>query len=412
MKYYILIISFLFTRLSLFCQLPSLVIYDNNQSHQFGANNLLTAHKIIYQNLNEIIPTKLWDESNLFKKAGGISYRALRLGATGFQIDVNTVLIQHEVFGHGSRMREFEYSNIKYTFNHIFPFNFGGTAGGRSSFPNSPTQRILVSSGGVEGDLILSEKLEESVLITEKLHYRQSSLFLVSRNNLLRYSRRDIRNFGDISSYVNQINSKYSTTQNEISVRNIFNQALVTLLNPLQLYALLNLSKDYLIDASLTPMKLPFIKIKKVNYLPSLNFNLTPFGGEFIFNNHFVKNEKLLLLRARFSDSRFANFYGGTIKYLNWINTESIKLNASIDLWNQPSYSIGSPNELEQINEGFGFMTKSSVNYFPVSKFHKIGIHGEIGYKTNGYVMGEKLGQGLILRVGIAIKLNESSEGE
>ena len=83
---------------------------------------------MIYTNLSEVIPLKLRDETKTKNKILGIGYRALRFGVTSFQIDVNTVLLQHEVFGHGSRMREFDYTNLEYSFNHLFPFNFGGTA--------------------------------------------------------------------------------------------------------------------------------------------------------------------------------------------------------------------------------------------------------------------------------------------
>lgn len=392
-------------------QVPNLIIFDKDQSQQFGASNLLTIHNLAYHYLGEIVPVKIWDETKFVNKAAGIGYRALRLGVTGFQLDVNTVLFQHEVFGHGARFREFGFKEIQYTFNHFFPFNFGGTAGsGGKTYPVTSYQGLMILSGGVEGDQILSEQLEERIIAIGKFHYRQSLLFLVSRNNLLRYARKDINNSGDISSYANGLNNLYSHfSQNSTSAKSIFNQALVVLLNPMQLLSILNLGKDYLINGDTKKKEIPFIEFKNIKYIPSMNYNLTPFGGEFIINNYFSKNEKLLLIRVRKGDNTFANFYGGGIKILNLINKSNFKLNASSDFWVQPEYTIGLSNGIKTIDEGLGFMIKSSASYFPwIDK--KIGLYGQIGYKTNGYLMGEMLDKGILLRLGLALYIGKEVE--
>ncbi len=388
-------------------QIPNLLIYDKTQTQQFGAANLNTLHKLSYKIIDQVIPAKIWDESKPINKIGGIGYRAVKLGIIGFQLDVNTVLYQHEVFGHGSRMREFEYENINYRFNHFFPFGFGGSASGSSTFINSATQGLMRISGGVEGDLRLSEQLEESILASSKLHYRQSSLFLISRNNLLRYARSNLSGNGDISSYVSSINSKYNQSSSSISVKNIFNQALTVLLNPLQFYALLNLSKDYLFNGDSSYKEVKFININQVQFLPSINYNLTPFGGEYIINNYFKRHKKLLLLRVKIGDNTFANYYGGNLKILNLIYTNQVRANVGIGFWNQPKFLLGTASGLIEKDDGFGYVLKGSVSYFPVRTTNKIGIYGQVGYKTSGYLMGEMLQKGIILRVGMAIDFSK-----
>lgn len=390
-------------------QVPNLLIYDHHQSQHFGASNIVTAHKLIYHHIEQLIPIKLWEEDNWLKKSGGIGYRAIKLGVTGFQVDVNAVLYQHEVFGHGSRMREFEFDNLRYSFKHFFPFDFGGTAGGTSTYPITFTQGLMISAGGVEGDLVLSEELEERFLTDGKLHYRQSLLFLVARNNLARYAKNNLTNSGDISSYISNLNRSLgptSTNGEMMSGRKLFHQSLVVLLNPMQWYAMWNLGKNYLIDGESIMAAIPMIKWKNTSYLPSLNYNLTPFGGEFILNNYFLKNGRLLLVKARIGDATFRHFYGGGVKMLNLVNKETLKVNTAIDMWYQPSFTIGLSTGINSVQEALGFMIQSSFSYFPLKNNFKLGIHGQVGYKTRGYLMGENLDKGLVVRLGLAINVN------
>jgi hypothetical protein len=59
---------------------------------------------------------------------------------------------------------------------------------------------------------------------------------------------------------------------------------------------------DYLIDVNTGGPKMASIHFSKFNNLPSMGYNLTPFGSEFIFTNYFFTNEQSLQVNLKYGD--------------------------------------------------------------------------------------------------------------
>ena len=392
-------------------QMPNYLIYDQNQSQQFGSENIITTHNLLYNFSDSLIPHKLWNEDKFGHKVGGVGYRAIKLGLLDFQIDWFLTLIQHEVFGHGSRYREFGYSNISYELNLFYPY---GQANGRANFSNpyqylSTEEQISARNvAGSESNNLLASNLEERMLVNNQIHYRQGLLYLISKNDLLLYLSTtfiEIDNGGDMESYISNINPSTPFGDGPYTSEKLFKQSLISLLNPMQVYSAWAIGKNYLLDGNSKLPKIPTIKIKEIGYLPAFNYNLTPFGSEYILNQYFVKGNRLLTIKARLGDNTFHSFYGGGIKIANLIDKQKIKLNINIEAWHQPSFQLGGEN-IKNIDEGIGVLANTSVSYFPFIKLNKIGIYTLLGYKTEGYVMGEQLDNGLLLRFGFSLNLD------
>ena len=304
-----------------FSQSPYNLIYDTNQSQYFGAENIATFHSFIYRGFDKFIPHRLSDEKTFLKKTVGIGYRFAKLSLVDFQIDFLLALTQHEVFGHGSRMRELGYIDIHYNLSPLPPFGRGGSYASADypiDFIGTKYQRMAISFSGNEGNLVLSENLEERMLMKNNIHYREALLFWTSRNNLLAYSISTLflNDEGDILSYIKILNPG-----NEIKYddKKLFLHNLTAVLNPIQLYSVWTMTNTYLLKGESRLEKFPTFKIKEYQYVPSINFNLTPFGSEFLINQYLIKNNRLLRAQIRIGENTFNNFYGGGIKCINLI---------------------------------------------------------------------------------------------
>jgi hypothetical protein len=392
-------------------QIPNHFIFDKNQSQQFGSENIITTHNLLYNFSDSLIPHKLWNEEKIGSKIGGIGYRAIKFGLLDFQIDWLLQLIQHEVFGHGSRFREFGYSDISYELDLLYPY---GQAEGHAHF-NNPWQYLNTTTqitshylAGSEANNLMASNLEERMLLNNQIHYRQGSLYLISKNDFLLYLTATITNFengGDMENYISSINPNTPFGSGPYTSEKLFKQSLISLINPMQIYSAWAIGKNYLLDGNSTMPKIPTIKIKEIGYLPAFNYNLTPFGSEYILNQYFIKGNRLLTVKARLGDNTFHSFYGGGFKIANLIDKQKIKLGINLEGWQQPSFQL-SGETIKNVDEGFGVLANTAVSYFPFTKIKKFGVYSLIGYKTEGYVIGEQLDKGIILRFGLSLNLN------
>lgn len=403
----------LFSLIRTFGQTPNYqLLIDQQRTPYFGSENILSIHHFLYKSQDQYIPNQLWTEDNFLRKGGGIFYRFTKLALLDFQIDYLAILAQHEVFGHGARYREFGYTDISYKLSLPFPF---GTGSGfaRGSRPSiferivTPHESIISVAGGNEANSVLANTLESRMILGGKIHYREALLYFLSRNNQLGYIWLDHfvnpQGHGDINSYVFQVNNIHIGASDYYDTETLVKQSLISALNPMQVYALFALAKTYLFDGNETLETLPMIRIKEIKYLPALGYNLTPFGTEFLTSQYIVHGHKMAHLKFGIGDARFNSFYSFGLELHNILETERINLNVHVNGWHQPSLNLGGEVTTTTAG-GLGFHTKVDLSVFPLAN-QNIGLFAQLGYKTPGYLIGERLSGGLIGRFGLSIKL-------
>ena len=81
--------------------------------------------------------------------------------------------------------------------------------------------------------------------------------------------------------------------------------------------------------------------------------------------------------------------------------------NFSGQIWHQPEIKFYQNDKLKNI-DGLGGKVISTINYEISKNKHLYGLTFHIGYKTNGYSLGERLSEGLILRSGLFFKLGNN----
>lgn len=386
------------------------LFYDKDQSMQFGANNLLIAHKAIYSFQDEYIPDSLWRESNFKRKCLGFGYRMSKLFLLDFQQDYLFYLTQHEVFGHGARYREFGSKNNRYELSMFYPFGNGsGSAMWGTIYPTTPHKEISSSIAGVQANQVLASTLLQQILLGGEIHYRQGLLYLLSQNDQLLYTWTDYykslngKTGGDMNGYVNKLNTLYFNQGKTYSLNKMSLQSLVSIINPMQLYAAFTILYVHGIKGEKKLSHIPMIKLGKIQYLPFINFNISPFGGEYILSNNFKFNHQLWVMDFGISDHYFDNTYRLSLKAFNLLKFPKNRINLHFNIWNQPELELQETTGtfVPKEKNVFGGSIATDLIFNPVKSNPKFGFYSQIGYKTKGFEAGTQLDKGLILKYGL-----------
>jgi hypothetical protein len=415
MKFWLLIICFFLCLLwfeDAGAQSYNTLVFDNHQSEMFGAGNLSTLHKALYSFQDKIIPDTLFRENKWWKQSGGFVYRMARLWLFDAQIDYLVALSQHEMFGHGSRFREMGCQNNSFHLSLFFPFGgghgFARTGDLKKGYVVTYAENIAITFSGNEGNSILANTLADQMLLDHSIHYRQALLYLISQNNLISYiwytrlKKNSTTSYSnDIKSYIFETRNLYNGHGKAYTVQSLSEQSLITLANPLQLYAAYTILVKYGIRGKKQWNNIPMIPMGRVSYLPALAYDLTPFGSRYHLFNYFTYKNKLFSADLQYGDNRFCDFNGISLSAFNIIDMPRIGFNATMECWNQPDMELHKYAPLE-IKHKAGGLIKLDVILRPFRFKSKLGLYLQLGYKTKGYSSGEPLDHSIILRYGIS----------
>jgi len=395
-------------RFTLMAPAVSKATWDLNMSPYAGGEDLLFATRIL-----EKAETYLLGKSPIAyaKTSYARFWRLSELISIWLPLNYLAMVVQHEVFGHGYRLRDLDTHGLAnvdgYSFEMPPPYGPGGAATYFSAAENfSTTESSAVSSGGVEGTSILALLTKMKWLSAGRIDSRQTVLYLLSEQDLTIYistlKTKDSRTLAghDINSYVETLN--YTYTEHFLSRGRLRSLSWINLADPFTFYSIYAWFR-YLSSGKET--RIPMIGSL---YLPGLRLGLTPFGPEVFFENFFSR--KKIPLYAYVKWGRHAgNTYLGAGAYapLLWtVRKWSFGLRG--DLWRQPKLLLQPGNvpfeeidfhekpnpddplysDAEQHEMRFG-ASGSLITTFQGSE--RIGYEAELGYKSQGFLPGYSL---------------------
>jgi hypothetical protein len=260
-----------------------------------------------------------------------------------------------------------------------------------------------MTAAGNEANTILSHSLRLKWIERGKINYRETVLYSLAAQNISIYillTRVYNRNHGDIVVYLDQINTLYAGTGAVLSTDDLVRCSLVNLLDPFQYFAIAAYFYSYLYQGE-EEFTLPMFDLWGIHYLPAFHLILTPFGPEFYLDNYFTIDKILLYNYLRYGFPVFYSFYGIGFQIQNICITEFFHLNARIDVWNQPGFNYGSGSNLINSSGGWGFAVTTGAVF---SFSEKAAVTAEIGYKTDGFLPGKPLNNGIIFSTGLVFQ--------
>ncbi len=385
------------------------IIADRYFSPYAGADDLIMSHKLVENSYLERL-TQTY-ESNPARWAQ--LSRTAELMCFWDPLNYFTTLIQHEVFGHGYRVRSLgsQDANVtKYKFHIPPPYGPGGGATHYKYSTDRTTvfEHLAITTGGVEATAICANRLRMQWLKKGSINPNQSSLYLNAEHDLTLYTIYSSDNEGDdMHSYRDFLNHTYQGSK--LTSKSLRTQALINLLDPFTYYSFYSWY-NYVSKGKQGP--LPMIPLGSYQYLPGARLGLTPFGPEYYMENFLLKDEKPIYFYLRGGKHAGMNYTGLGIENPHQWQLGSFQLGYRADLWLQPKIDMQDLRyAYSQLDKRENLHANTSDSRFGVSisliaqkKLWSDGmLFVQLGAKTPGYVPGEGLDSSLIFRVGITL---------
>jgi hypothetical protein len=140
---------------------------------------------------------------------------------------------------------------------------------------------------------------------------------------------------------------------------------------------------------------------RDVRYLPALRFEMTPFGTEWSTDHYFLRRGRMMTASVGIGDTlatpawRVGLIANDIARLARW------SADVQANVWRQPD--LDSP-PTGQVNRMGGMATATARARFGGEGFaQRAGWFVQAGYKSDGFVRGERLHKGAVIRVGLTL---------
>ncbi len=382
----------------LVAQVINPILFDDHFSSITGASNLASINEALIEYEQQYLPQKFSDEDNYGSRVLGGLYRLTKTIFLENIQDAMVDLVQHEVFGHGARLREFGNDHVTYELHTVPPYGTGSGITYYGDYPNSSDELNAVHIGGVEAEQLLSDEIRSRALERGSINYRESNIYFVGHLSVLLYALRTYDLFSDNSNDIAHFVTQVQYRNPNITLDRIKQLSLASLADPLTLDWFYSFFYTYLRRGE-TNSPLPFISLGGWKYLPGIRFNLTPFGYEYSLDNNLVESGRVIGIRIGAGSADLGTSVSLDAETHGLWKMGVLTVDGKFGLWRQPELVL-SPYFTYSGPSGWLGGGYATVNL--ACKFAEhAGLMLEAGYKTKGFVQGEALDRGGILRAGV-----------
>lgn len=390
--------------------------FDSNQSMRSGAENIFSLHQSIYKIGDVLLGNKGKVSKNQTQNFGKRAIRFSRFIFVDMPISFSLIVRNHEYYGHASRYREFDLGKVKYHYNAPPPYGEGGGYANVSGYskPLSDQDKIVIWQGGWEAHDMLTRRISLEWVMNGQSNYHESALYLWTWQDRFQYVQwendqlpQDITgSMFDPEGYVWFLNrhAGYDDPDNlKFNLKDLRTSGLVGLADPFVWYSLYSQFVGYIYNGKKV-MKLPFINLGKIQYIPSMRTSFTPFGPQYHIENYIKWKSGISLIDLQVGDDVFySNWWGVGITLQGLVLRESIPLNIYVNFWDQPAFHTGDAIG-PALSEGFGAAVSLRGHYSIKNNPYSILLMAELGYKSAGFIQGYPLDSSAIIMLGVGIE--------
>jgi hypothetical protein len=376
-------------------------VFARTGSSITGAEDIASMENILVRYEQQAIPQRLFPEDDRLSKFVGRLYRFAKTILLENVQDMLADLIQHEVFGHGARAREFGDEHVTYELHLYSPY---GTGGGMTNFNIgvSRDKRSSIYIAGVEAEGLLAQAVRLRSLENGSINYRDANLYFVGRLALTQYAlgTHDLQSAftgNDIASYIIFVAERNP----KVTLANIRANSLLNFADPLTLAWFYQYFYRYLVCGDVeTPM--PMIHVGGIQYLPGFRVALTPFGYDYYLENMLVHDHKVFIVSLGMGTADHGTSAILKMEAPNAWSNRLWTVGIDFDAWRQPPLDLSSNLFFPVTGDwNYGALATAHIAY-QVSPTFVLSMQG--GYKTQGFIEGEALGAGPIIRAGIELR--------
>ncbi len=265
--------------------------------------------------------------------------------------------------------------------------------------------KLLYASGGPESNTIFSREAFRYGLQKEYFnHYYIFSyllkldlpMYILGGTEVGSYSWEN--GMGDVVKYCMTFDEVSDFTKLE-AYEQAKRGAYISLLDPSLLLSFYQYIKDYIIKGN-AQVQSPLITIKQLGILPFIDFHLSPYGFEYYIGSYLRVNRTLFESYYRWSyGHQHGESCGFGIYASNLLQFKKFSFDSFIDYWHQDFdilyYETDSMKYFKKINSAKVAM----VMHYKISK--TFTLSGDIGYKGEGFLIGNPIDKGFSYKVAI-----------
>jgi hypothetical protein len=383
------------------------VLIDRYMTPEAGTADILAAQRALAAVEDHWLPPSRFDESTPLRRGLGIGYRLGKWFVLDLPQDDFLMVVGHEVFGHGARLREIGAAEITYQFDAPIPYGPGGAATSFNGDLNvTRADALAIDAAGIEAQNVLADHIANQALEAGWLPYRGAWLYAESRLAGLRYIRsvspqsppgHDVRSF--LEDFNDQCDPPVCAP---LPASTLKREALLTLGDPMLAFAGYTWAVSYLVRGR-SSGEVPMIPLPhEVHYLPGLRFEMTPYGTAVTTEHDFVRNHRLTRVTAGVGDTGRQHAWDVGVDAHDLLHGAWWHADLRAAVWRQPTLD-STPNSQLFMTGGLAAATARIPFGHGGRVAERLGFLVQGGYKSDGFVRGERLHAGPIVRVGVII---------
>lgn len=322
------------------------------------------------------------------------------------------VLVIHEVFGHGSRAQAWgakpAYSfHVPFPYGWIFQDHSENSAETTQAGTGTRERNLPMSAGGIEAEYYSAYRVGlGAVALDGHLSHTRQLLYIAAK---LVYCPSFLDPLGsdspsnDVHNYVVEMADRYNRwrfVDRAALADRVRHAYAANFLDPtfwLSAYAYV---VEYL-GHGRSAWRLPMLPVGPVSLYASTRFALSPFGAEHYLDLFARFRGRTFTLYGRAVSSGLALAWGMGMKGLDLMRVGGVGINVAVDVWDQPEM-LCDPSQAYVFNRP----QRGGVNVAMALDWKllgRVGLTGKLAWKTDGFLMGQPLGQGPYGWIGVAI---------
>lgn len=388
-------------------QSPLVFVLDPKLGMEAGVRTFDSLGRVIFR-YDEALPAlATFDETRMPGKIGAIAGRFAQWLFVDTAIAAFDATLIHEVFGHGARARDLrQEAKFDFALPGIYCVLLGDGENCTSHAqvtggPGSRDRSILVTSGGVEANLLTGFWIETRMVQTRGwLH--QGDLLLYGASKLAYsdsfLSRKvdtalTLSESNDVANYVTGLQDRFNlpTADDRRRVSRQLRTAYVwNLMDPLLWYAAYASFYRGIVRGERWS-RAPVPTVGEYTLYAAPRFGVTPFGPEHYVDVLVGRDSSVVGLYGRVGSSGLASYTGAGVRAIGVRLDDRLALGGEIDVWSQPQTLLDDRAVYDRpqrrgVNAG---LTAD------VRLFQNVGLTGRLAYKTAGFLAGQPIGEGL-----------------
>lgn len=373
------------------------VLVDRDMSAGTGAVLMATFGEAVARAENAVVPHRLFDERGAGRRAANVTYRIGRFLFFDAPQEQFVMVVNHELFGHGARLREQFNGPIGYEFHTPAPYG-PGSASTTYVFDRVPTpaERLSVHTGGMETSGIAADVTASRALQRGSMSARDALRYAGFELDTLLYvlgTDDDGEEPGqDVADFLATYNALALVSGAELlSTQTLKRRALASLANPMLGYAAWRIGRYLATGAD--EGAIPTLSIGGVRYLPLMRYRLTPFGTEWALVNEIGGRMRPTQVELRIGHAPNDRPWGLSVRHREIPAWNEWLIDVGMAVWRQPEFGAQVRARLQRPLVPVWFSTDRAT------------LIVDAGVKGEGYVPGEPLGAGPVIRAGIGLPL-------